>query len=57
MNLPEPNPHLQRLDQLQSARQKYKESEWYLSFLRTETDQSPKPLTEAELLEWNKRLH
>jgi hypothetical protein len=39
MNLiaPEPNPHLKKLDQLQAAKRKWQESEWLLSFLRTET--------------------
>jgi len=57
MNLPEHNPHLQKLDQLQSARKKWHESEWLLNFLRTESDQQPRQLTEEELLEWNKHLH
>jgi hypothetical protein len=63
LNHIETNPHLQRLDQLQSARKQYQESEWRLNFLRTIEAGPPKPLTDEEIcklftrtqpaLDWN----
>ena len=48
----ESNPYLQRLDQIEAARKKWAESEWLLSFLRTEGSERPKEPTDEQLLEW-----
>jgi hypothetical protein len=45
----EDKPYLRKLD-LPSARNKWEESEWHLSFLRSEGNE-PKP-TEEEILLW-----
>ena len=46
------NPYGQRLDQLEEARKLWMESEWRLSFLRTETGTlTPEP-SEQEILQW-----
>ena len=48
----ESNPYLLRLDQIEAARKKWAESEWLLSFLRTEGSERPKEPTDEQLLEW-----
>jgi len=57
MNDHESNPYLKRQDQLQEARNRWRESEWLLSFLRSDGCDEPKTLTEEELLIWAKNIH
>ncbi len=46
------NPYLKRLDEMEEARKRWKESEWVLGFLRTETGTpSPQP-TDEEIRAW-----
>jgi len=54
MRYQESNPYLQRLDQIEAARKKWAQSEWLLSFLRTEGSEKPKELTDEQILEWAK---
>jgi len=49
------NPYLKKLDQIYAAQTKWQESEWHLSFLRTEGEFKPKTLTDEELLQWAKK--
>jgi hypothetical protein len=44
--------HEQRLDQLEKARKLWQESEWRLSFLRTESGTAPPEVTDEEILLW-----
>lgn len=49
------NPHIKRLQQLEKARKLWRESEWRLGFLRTETGtETPEP-TDEEILQWYQR--
>ena len=46
------NPHIRRLQQLERARKLWRESEWRLGFLRTETGtETPEP-NDEEILLW-----
>ncbi len=53
----EQNPHLKQLDLLENAKLKWACSEWLLSFLRSESSEMPKTLTDQEILEWAQNLH
>ena len=44
--------HLDQLDQLQEARKQWQESEWRLSFLRTETGTPLQEANDDEIWEW-----
>jgi hypothetical protein len=57
VNTKETNPYLRKLDQIQAAKKKWQESEWLLSFLRSEGCLEPKIPNDEELLEWVKNLH
>jgi len=57
MNPPETNPYIKRLDELEAAKEKWQESEWLQSFLRSEGCLEPKIPNDEELLEWAKNLH
>lgn len=46
------NRYIERLETLDKARKIWSESEWRLSFLRKETGQPSKQLTDEELLQW-----
>jgi len=51
-NFQEPNPFLCRLNELQTARERWAYSDWLLNFLRTEGSEPPKIPTDEELLKW-----
>lgn len=51
------NPHLLALDQLQTVKRKWRESEWLLNFLRSEGSEEAKTPTDQELLIWAQNLH
>ena len=53
----ESNPYLRRLDAINEARTKYAESEWLLSFLRTNDGKEQRKLKDEELLQWAQQLH
>jgi hypothetical protein len=54
---PPTNPYIKRLDELEAAKEKWQESEWLLSFLRSEGSEQPKIPTDEEVLQWAKNLH
>jgi hypothetical protein len=52
MNEPNSNPHLKRLDQLQTARKQYQELNWRLTFLQTLSAEPDTEPNEEELIKW-----
>jgi hypothetical protein len=50
------NPYERKLEQIQKARKLWQESEWLLSFLRSEGNPIPAP-TDEQLLQWMHKLH
>ncbi len=50
------NPHLKRLDQLEKARKLWRESEWRLNFLRTQTGTETPPPSDEEILKWYQQI-
>jgi len=53
----ESNPYLRKLDQINEARKKWAESEWFLNLLCTETGLKPPTPTDEQLLQWVYKLH
>jgi len=49
------NQYEQRLDELEQARKLWRESEWRLNFLRTETGTPTPQPTDEEILQWYQR--
>jgi hypothetical protein len=49
------NEHLRRLKQLEQARKLWRESEWRLGFLRTETGTGTNEPTDEEIMQWYQR--
>jgi hypothetical protein len=47
---------LEQCEQLEKARKLWKESEWRLQFLRTETGQETKEQTDQEILQWYQQI-
>ena len=50
------NPHLKRLEQLEHARKLWRESEWRLNFLRTQTGTPTPAPTRQEVLQWHQMI-
>jgi len=53
----ENNPYLRRLEAIDEAKKKWSESEWLLTFLRSETGVKQRTLTDEEILQWEQKLH
>ena len=49
--------HLDHLDQLEQVRKQWQESEWRLSFLRTETGTPLTAASDEEIWEWSQQHH
>ena len=55
-NQTETNPYLRQQERVQEARKKWKESEWLLNLLRTQSNPL-KLLNDDEVLLWAQKLH
>jgi hypothetical protein len=47
---------LEQFEQLEKTRKLWKESEWRLQFLRTETGQEPKEIDDQDILQWYQQI-
>lgn len=47
---------LEQFEQLEKARKLWKESEWRLQFLRTETGHEPKEINDQDILQWYQQI-
>jgi|GEM_PF-3029178 len=50
------SPQKRKLEQIETARKRWNESEWVLRKLRCRSSTEPRRLNDAQLMEWHQRI-